>query len=204
MTAAPALAEECRIGPADDPKGPAVFLDYDQAQLDASYTQIDYEPNLRADCRQRLASNSDAARQRIGQPQRVAYGPSEVEQLDIYRTKRAHAPIFVFIHGGAWLGGAAKDAFYAAEQFVNAGAHFVALDFIAVKAAGGDIGDDGPAGACAIAWTYKNRPTPSAATRIGSLSAAIRRAGYCAAWRSSPIGRRISACTATASAAGCA
>jgi hypothetical protein len=30
-------------------------------------------------------------------PQRESYGPTEVEKLDIYRTKRPNAPIFVFI-----------------------------------------------------------------------------------------------------------
>jgi hypothetical protein len=32
---------------------------------------------------------------------REAYGATATEKLDIYRTKRAKAPIFVFIHGGA-------------------------------------------------------------------------------------------------------
>jgi len=70
---------------------------------------------------------------------RVAYGPSEVEKLDIYQAKRPKAPTFVFIHGGAWLVGAAKNYAATAEMFGNAGANFIALDFIAIKEAGGDI-----------------------------------------------------------------
>src|SRR6185437_7775441 len=35
--AAPALAEECRIGPSPHEKGPLVWLDYDQVELDAAY-----------------------------------------------------------------------------------------------------------------------------------------------------------------------
>jgi arylformamidase len=153
--AAPALAEECRVGPAPHPKGPLVFMNYDQVELDASYTQLVYEPVM-SQVAERLASNSAAVRARIGAPRRVSYGPSEVEQLDFYRTKRAHAPIFVFIHGGAWLGGEAKNNAYPAEMFVDAGAHYVVPDFIAVKAAGGDIGVMAMQVRRAIAWVYKN------------------------------------------------
>jgi arylformamidase len=156
--AAAALAAGCQAGPVEHQKGPLVFLNYDQVELDASYTQEVYEPNL-PQIAKRLASNSDAVRRRIGEPKRVAYGPSEVEKLDIYRTRQANAPVFVFIHGGAWLGGTARDAGYAAELFVNAGAHFVALDFIAVKAAGGDIGVMAQQVRSAIAWTYQNAPS---------------------------------------------
>ena len=57
--------------------------------------------------------------------ERVAYGPTEVEKLDIYRTKQANAPIRVFLHGGAWRSGSASDSAYPAEMFVTAGAHYV-------------------------------------------------------------------------------
>jgi arylformamidase len=103
VAASPALAEECRVGPPPHHKGLPVFMDYDQVELDASYDQVYYEP-LIAQVAQRLATNSEATRARIGAPQRAAYGPTEIEKLDIYRTSRANAPIFVFIHGGNWLG----------------------------------------------------------------------------------------------------
>jgi arylformamidase len=92
LAATPALAEECRFGPAPHQKGRPVFLDYDQAELDAAYENSVYEPNIGQIVR-RLASQSDAVRARIGEPQRVAYGPTEVEKLDIYRTRRARAPV---------------------------------------------------------------------------------------------------------------
>ena len=155
LTAAPALAEECRLGPPPHQQGPIVFMNYDQVQLDAAYDQTFYEPLL-GQVAKRLGSNSDAVRARIGPPERKSYGPSEIERLDIYRTKRAHAPIFVFIHGGAWLVGSAKDSGYAAEMFVNAGANYVALDFTTAKAAGGDIGVMAKQVRTAIAWVYRN------------------------------------------------
>ena len=94
MVATPAFAEGCPVGPPQHHKGPSVFMDYDQLELDASYDQVYYEP-LIAQVSDRLNSNSDATRARIGAPQRAAYGPTEIEQLDIYRTSRPNAPVFV-------------------------------------------------------------------------------------------------------------
>ena len=155
MAASPALAQECRIGPPPHDKGPVVWNDMDQVELDAAYDQVFYAPLLRQ-IGQRRVANSEAARARIGQPVRMAYGPTEVEKLDIYRAKRAKAPIFVFIHGGAWLGGDAKNYGDSAELFVNAGAHYVVLDFIAIKPAGGDLRVMADQVRRAIAWTYRN------------------------------------------------
>ena len=155
IAAAPAMAEECRIGPSPHHKGPLVFMDYDQLELDASYDQEYYEPLL-GQVRKRLASNSEAVRARLGVPQRFAYGPTEIEALDVYRTGRPNAPIFVYMHGGAWLAGTAKESGYPAEMFLDAGAHYVALDFISVKEAGGDLGVMASQVRRAIAWIYKN------------------------------------------------
>src|SRR6266404_7230305 len=44
MAATPALAEGCQVGPPQHHKGPPVFMDYDQLELDASYDQVYYEP----------------------------------------------------------------------------------------------------------------------------------------------------------------
>src|SRR5438128_11140505 len=110
-------------------KGPAVWLDMDQAELDAAYDQIKYAPNL-PQLVKRYATNSEAARSRLGAPRRFAYGPTAIEGLDIYSTKQPNAPINVFIHGGAWRVGLAKDYAFAAELFVTAGAHLVVPDFV--------------------------------------------------------------------------
>jgi arylformamidase len=155
MAATPALAEGCQVGPPQHHKGPLVFMDYDQLELDASYDQVSYEP-LGGQVRDRMSSNSDATRTRIGAPQRAAYGPTEIEKLDIYRTSRPNAPVFVFIHGGNWQRGSAKQYGFAAEMFTNAGAHYVPLDFIAIKEAGGDLGVMAEQVRRGIAWVYKN------------------------------------------------
>ena len=155
LATSPALAEECQIGPPPHPKGPPVFLEYDQVELDAAYDQRLYEPTL-MQIAQRLASNSDATRRRIGVPQRTAYGSTDIEKLDIYRAGRANAPVFIYIHGGTWQWGSAADSGFAAEMFVNAGAHYVALDFSSVTAVGGDLSVLAAQVRRAIAWVYNN------------------------------------------------
>jgi arylformamidase len=155
LAAAPAFANECHIGPPAHQKGPVVFNGMDQVELDAAYDQIFYSP-LQRQVLKRYAVNSEDVRRRLGDPQRVAYGSSEPEKLDIYRTKAANAPIFVFIHGGAWLGGSAKNYGFPAEMFVKAGAHYVALDFVAIKAADGDLRRMADQVRHGIAWVYKN------------------------------------------------
>ncbi len=96
MAVRPAFAQqECRVGSPPHEKGPRVFLDYDQVELDAAYFQPDYEPNF-TQVAKRYASNSEVTRLRLGQPQRIAYGPTEIEKLDIYRAKQTNAPIFLF------------------------------------------------------------------------------------------------------------
>ena len=150
-------AEErgCLIGPPPHPKGPRVFMDYDQIELDAAYDQSAYAP-LGYQITLRRATNSEETRRRIGNPRRASYGPSEVEKLDIFTTKAPNAPIFIFVHGGAWLSGEASGYHFAAENYINAGAHYIALDFIAVEPAGGDIGKMAEQVRRAIAWVYKN------------------------------------------------
>lgn len=170
MAAAPALAQQ-RLGPPPHQKGPRVFLDYDQTELDAAYDQSVYEPNIQQ-LRARFASNSAAARARLGPPERVAYGPSEIEKLDIFRTRRPKAPIFIFIHGGAWRGGSAEDYAFPAEMIVAAGAHYVTPDFLWVQNAGGSLMPIAAQLRRAVAWVYRN------AARLGGDPRRLYVAGH--------------------------
>jgi arylformamidase len=136
-------------------KGPLVWLDMDQKELDDAYDQSVYAPNQPLIAlRRKLAS--EAALKRLGQPERVAYGPTEIEKLDIYKTRRLNAPINIFIHGGAWRNGQAKDSAYLAEMFTNAGAHFVVPDFAQVQDAGGSLMPMAQQVRASVAWVYKN------------------------------------------------
>src|SRR5262245_10072702 len=80
MSAAPALAQECQIGPPPHEKGPRVFLDYDQVEIDAAYDQRFYAP-LGGQITKRYVSRSNEARAHLGEPRREAYGPTAVEKL---------------------------------------------------------------------------------------------------------------------------
>jgi len=119
-------------------KGPPVWLDMDQHELDDAYNQIKYAPN-RDQIVARNRINSANVRSRIGEPTRVNYGPTGDETLDIYKTNTPRAPINIHIHGGAWRTGAAANSAVASELFVRAGAHSVMVDFINVEAAGGSL-----------------------------------------------------------------
>jgi arylformamidase len=133
-------------------------MEMDQVELDAAYDQSFYAP-LASQISKRRAANAELVRARLGAPMRLPYGPTEVEKLDIYRAKRPKAPTFVFIHGGAWLGGEAKNYGDSAELFVNAGANYVVLDFIAINAAGGDLRVMADQVRWGVAWAYKNIAT---------------------------------------------
>jgi arylformamidase len=139
-------------------KGKIVWLDMDQQELDDAYDQEKYAPN-RAQIVARRIANSERTRAVIGAPQRVAYGPSEIETLDIFRTAHANAPVNIFIHGGAWRRNKAADYAVQAELFVRAGAHHVILDFINVDEAGGSLFPMAEQVRRAIAWVYRNAPS---------------------------------------------
>jgi arylformamidase len=132
-----------------------VFLNYTQKELDDAYSQPVYAPN-RDQVLARYATNSDISRRYLGQPERLAYGPTEIEKLDVFRTKKANAPINVFIHGGAWRAGSARDYAFHAENFVGAGANLVVLDFNNVLETGGSLTIMADQIRRAVAWVYRN------------------------------------------------
>jgi arylformamidase len=137
------------------PKGPLVWRDMDQQELDAAYDQSKYAAN-QAQIQERRLVSSARARAALGEPLRLAYGASPIEQLDVYRTKRSNAPVNVFIHGGAWRNGRSADFAYLAEIFVHAGAHSVILDFINIDDAGGNLMTMAAQVRSAVAFVYKN------------------------------------------------
>jgi arylformamidase len=139
-------------------RGPLVWRDMDQKTLDDAYDQLIFAPN-RDLVLARIAAASAGTRGALPAPQRVAYGPSEHEMLDIYRAPSpptGGAPINIFIHGGGWRVGSAATNALVAEPFVGAGAHAVVLDFINVDQAGGDLFPMYKQVSRAIAWVWRN------------------------------------------------
>jgi arylformamidase len=126
----------------------------DQKELDDAYDQSVWAPNQR-DVSKRRELWSEAIRARLGS-ERFSYGPTDIEKLDIYKTSRWNAPTRIFIHGGAWRGGSAKDSAYPAEMFIGAGAHYVAVDFASVGEMDGSLWPMADQVRRAVAWVYKN------------------------------------------------
>jgi arylformamidase len=139
-------------------KGPAVWLDLDQKALDDAYDQGVYAFNAKNISERRSANNKKVVAI-IGKPQRAAYGEAEIEGIDIWRTKRPNAPMLVYLHGGAWKGGRSSQVAYVAEPFINAGAHFLSVDFNNVTETGGDLFPMVDQCRRAVAWVYKNAAT---------------------------------------------
>jgi arylformamidase len=104
----------------------------------------------------RFASSSRIARQRIGEPQRYAYGKSAIEGLDFYRARGTRAPVNVFIHGGAWRAGLARDYAFPAEMLLASGSHFAVLDFNNVLETSGDLMAIADQVRRGVAWVVEN------------------------------------------------
>src|SRR4051812_44094573 len=109
-----ASAQRCPAPPPAHEKGPLVWRDMDQHELDEAYDQSVYAFNAK-NISARRAANNKKVTAIIGPPQRLAYGPAEIEKVDLWKTKRPNAPTLIFIHGGAWRGGRSSQVAYMAE-----------------------------------------------------------------------------------------
>jgi arylformamidase len=132
-----------------------VFRNYDQKALDDAYDQAVYAPN-RDQVLARRERNSVLVRERLGEPQRFAYGTGRNEGLDVFATPHSPAPVQIFVHGGAWRAGRASENEAAAEMFVHAGAHYVALDFDNAPDCEGNLMVMADQVRRAVAWVYRN------------------------------------------------
>jgi arylformamidase len=149
----PAAAQRC--GTPTRAKGAAVWLDLDQAELDDAYDQSVYAFNQN-NISERRAANNEKVLPIIGKPQREAYGPAEIEKVEIWKTQRPNAPVLIFLHGGAWRGGRAAQVAYMAEPYIKAGAHFVSVDFSNALETQGDLFPMVDQCRRAVGWVYKN------------------------------------------------
>jgi arylformamidase len=157
--ARPVLAQQMQThlppGVAPKPKGPLVFLDYDQDEINFAYDNAPWAPN-QGEVTKRNVQKSAAALARLGPPRRLAYGSTEMEKLDLYTTKQLNAPMNVFIHGGPWRSSSAAEVAYMSEMFVDAGVQFIALDFNNVIETNGNLMTMAEQVRRAVAWVYKN------------------------------------------------
>lgn len=151
-------AAQAQAQPAPREKGPLVWMSMDQKELDDAYDQSVYAPN-QPQLGKRRNANSELVRKRLTEPKRFSYGATPIESMEVWTTSKPNAPVMVFVHGGAWRVGLAREHCYAAELYVNAGAHYAVLDFINVDQAGGDLMPMAEQVRRAIAWIGKNAPS---------------------------------------------
>jgi arylformamidase len=102
----------------------AVWLDLDQAALDAAYDQRVWAPDA-ADWIARYATDTAAARA-AHPPEAVAYGAG---LLDLYRPAGAPRGLHLHVHGGAWRSLTRADAGFAAPALLAAGFEVAVPDF---------------------------------------------------------------------------
>ena len=138
-------------------KGPIVWMGMDQTELDNAYDQAVYAPNQPLVHARRDAANA-RAKARLGAPQRFQYGASEIEGVDVYRTRKNpdSAPINIYIHGGAWRNGRSANFAFLSEMIVDAGAHSVIADFSNIDDVGGNLMTMAKQVRSAVAWVYNN------------------------------------------------
>jgi arylformamidase len=136
LTSSPGSAQRCPAPPRA--KGPPVWLDMDQQELDDAYSQIAYAPFWRETNSVRDDEANIVAAANIDAPLRIPYGNALIEKVLVFRTRRPNAPTLIWIHGGAWLDGSA-DFPALAEVFIKAGANLASIEFNNVKETNGDL-----------------------------------------------------------------
>jgi arylformamidase len=150
-----ASAQRCPATAPARSKGPAVWLDYDQQDIDEMYDQSVFAFNQRH-LLARSEANNALATAIIGKPERFAYGSDPIEGVDIWKTSKPNAPVLIYLHGGSWRSGRSADFALYAEPFINAGAHFVSVDFTNVRTTEGDLFPLVDQCRRAVGWTYRN------------------------------------------------
>lgn len=109
-----------------------VFLDYTQEQLDKTYDQSFWAPQM-SELEAADGTNSAEVRKRMP-PLTRRYGPAEADLIDIFApVNAAGVPTLVFIHGGAWSRNSRLDASFPAPTLVGRGAAYAAPDFGCLK-----------------------------------------------------------------------
>ncbi len=104
-----------------------MFLNYTREELDRNFNQRIWASNAEAVIA-RYGERSFESRKRL--PLETArYGELPDEVLDIFPALARHAPINVFVHGGAWLNFTKDDYSFVAAPLVAAGITTVVLNF---------------------------------------------------------------------------
>ncbi|MGC5346237.1 alpha/beta hydrolase [Streptomyces sp. DT24] len=99
-----------------------------QEELDREYSPSSCAPDFMAHLA-RYASESERAREELEHQLDISYGSGDAELLDFFSPRRTGAPLFVFVHGGHWQESGKGDSAFAAQDFIERGAGFVAVGY---------------------------------------------------------------------------
>jgi arylformamidase len=124
-----------------------------QAQIDAQYNPALGLADTSAPG-QHYARQSALARQQLPALLDVPYGPTLAETLDIFPAAAAHAPVFVFLHGGYWRALSSKDFSCVALGLQPLGITTVVVNYALCPAV--TIDEITRQVRTAVAWTVKN------------------------------------------------
>src|SRR5262249_26778585 len=131
-----------------------VYLDMDQATLDAQYDNRAAAPDF--DVWQALRTErSTHARSSMRCELDVRYGDSPRQAMDI-SPAGPDTPVEIYIHGGAWKLKTKHDVSFIAEPLVPAGVTFVAIDHDPAAAPAVTLDDIVAQVRAAIAWVHRN------------------------------------------------
>lgn len=99
-----------------------------QAQIDAEYNPSLLLAPTDAPMAH-FTAQSEAVRTETPCSLNVPYGPTRAETLDIFPAAQAHAPVFIFIHGGYWRSLSSKDFSAVALGLRSRGITTVVVDY---------------------------------------------------------------------------
>jgi len=125
----------------------------DPTWLDAQYNNRARVPEA-PQILERWANASALARAQSDCVLDIPYGTAPSETLDVFRTRAADAPVFVFIHGGYWRALDKRDHSFVAPALVDAGAMVVVPNYALCPAA--SIEQITLQMARAVAWTWRH------------------------------------------------
>jgi len=138
--------------------------------------QIVYAPNRETGHSSVGSPTASAARAAIGAARRrVAYGATEIEKLDIYsRQGKRHAPVNIFVHGGAWRANSGRRLFLP-RRAVRAPQVRISSSSTSPmwRRPGGSLFPHGQAGAPRRCLGLQEWPAPSVAMRRDFISPRI-------------------------------
>jgi arylformamidase len=130
-----------------------IFLHYTQEELDRNYDQRMWAANVEQILAERTRLNH-AAREEANVLGNIPYGTSPDETLDVFPAAEVHAPILVFVHGGAWRNFSKEDVSLLGPAFAALGVHCVILNFTNLpKVRMPEMVDQVRRG---VVWTYMN------------------------------------------------